>query len=214
MQTLDVNNELVEVPNINRAAAQAINAATSVEDKITLALNSYGRREVFQSVQDIAARAQIKPVAAYQGLYRLANKGKIQMLKESSNGGKREKVVGVKLNYAPQPLEVLEKAAEKAKSEPHHALRKRMEPKVSASLVVLSRYMERKVAIEKARQILLEAGIPEEVVTESIDKMFTQDPLGEEGIAIYSELIEVKRQLAEAHVDQEVNRRAKEFVTE
>lgn len=192
--------DIREIP-INRAASRALDESLNHEERVSLALQSYGQREVYQTIDDLAGKTGMRPSSVYTALWRMAKKGRIEILKERVDGAGFERICGVKLNYAITPDTILEKGVEKAKHE-SKTLARKFEPKVSASLVNLDKYMQKKIAIEKVKAIL-----QEQEMLDGATLPFEEDSYAEEAIAIYKELIETKRQLGEALLEIEALRR-------
>lgn len=190
--------EVTEIP-VDRATKRAVDAAMTVEERVTLALESYKKREIYQPIDDIATKAGMRTSAVYQALYRMVKKGKVEILKESSAGGK-QKIIGVKVNFAESPERIIHNGAERAKN--GKRMQKRIEVKVSSTLLHLNKYMEQKIAVEKANQILHDSGLDDLCI-----QSFSSNPLGEEAISIYRELVETKDQLREALLALEETRR-------
>lgn len=204
-QTVDVT----EIP-LNRRASKALDEGISIIDRVRLSLQSYGTREIHASVDDLASRAGLTPSQFYQAVYRL--KDEYEVLKEKNHETGREKIIGIKINKGIDPIKTIQNGAEKAKTE--SSMKKKMSaPKVASSLTHLQSYMDKRIVMEKARQSLLDAGFDEETVNDRFEGMFTPDPIGEEAIAIYSELTETKATLAQVQIDLEACRRISKFET-
>lgn len=201
-----MTTEMTEIP-FSRAATKAIDESIPVTERVFLALQSYGAREIYQSVDDIAAKAHLRPIQVYQALYRMAHGKKVEILKETKGG--RDHIVGVKLNVGVDPVETITNGAAKAKESKQ--LARKYQPKVSTSIEHLSAYMSKKLAVEQARKILMDAGID---IESKLEDAFQQDDLGEEAIAIYKELVDTKNLLASAYVDLDACRQITKFGVE
>jgi phosphopentomutase len=208
VQIIDVGPDAMP---IDRGAKRAIDESIPVQDRVLMAVESFvrnGDRIVYQSVDDIASRASMPNVNTFQALYRLAKKGMIEILTEMN--GNRKRIVGFKLNKAPEPSQVIQNGEEKAKT--HRVIVKRNEPKVSSRLVHLNEYMQKKIAVGKASDALVEAGIDPTDVSNALANLWHDDPMAEEAIAIFNELSETLREKNEMALRLEGNRQTREVV--
>lgn len=159
-----------------------------MQDKLRAALLAYGYKEIYLSIDDLIGKTGLTYSQIYQTLYRLQKMGELDILREQDENG-RYKVSGVKLNKS-EPSEVI---TERIQDREITKQTSRDLNKVAISVPHTLEYINRKLAVERAREEVVKAHIdPDDVIT------FTPDPMGEEAVFLFSKLqeaIEINRSL-------------------
>lgn len=167
-----------------------------MEDKIRQVLLSYGEQTVPITIDDLIGKTRLGSSQIYQTLYRLSQKGELELLKDEDSP--RPKIVGVKLLR----MEPIEKVSER--NEEREEQKKTVQELNKMSLEVPNTidYIEKKIAVEKAREELSRANIDPNTVLN-----FEVDPLGEEAIILFDKLQNTIKKNNELYNDLEAQKR-------
>jgi hypothetical protein len=128
----------------------------------------------------------------YQVINLLRQRREIDVIKEPLDNG-REKIVGIVVNKLEPSGRTYKRAADRS------GRIQRIRPQIDAlvpdsdvaQLDHLTKYLEKKLAVEDMKSRALTAGLDESVIA------FTPDPLGEEGILLLKSFTDLKRQYDE-----------------
>lgn len=164
-------------------------ARGDMQDVVRRVLLSYGKKDIYATVDEIAGKSGLLYPQANQTLYRLRNLGQLEFIKEDDNP--RSPVIGFSLIKMPSS----DTAHERTVAETP------VVPKIKSTPVHLLEYMNRKLAVERARKELLAAKVDPENV------LFEPDPLGEEAIQLFAELTETKQSMVMIENDLIAERR-------
>lgn len=160
----------------------------SNKERVIRALQEWGTNEIYASLSDIAAKTgrvgvpSLDEKQVYFAIYALAKDDNfLEILTENIRDTQRKQFAGVKLLRAERPEKATERAAERVRVHKSEVTAGKVRDRFPAILA----YASKKLAIEKARQTLVDAGLSPDAVT------FSPDSLGEEGIAILGEFIDL-----------------------
>lgn len=167
-----------------------------MQDRIRQALLSYGTKEIYCTIDDLIGKTGLQHPQVYQALYRLQNLNELKIIKEDDSP--RSPIIGVKLLRMAPEVQVKERITSRSieiESEKKSRL-------IESNVPHVLGYIEKKIAVEKAREAVSTAHLdPEEVV------VFTPDPLGEEALILLQELTDTKKKLVQSSYDLEAARR-------
>lgn len=170
----------------------------SNKERVMRALQSWGTNEVYANLSDIAAKTgsvqgapSITEKQVYFSIYALSQEGKLEIMTEHIGDSQRKQFAGVKLVKAEKPESMTERAAEKVKVNRTD----RSAEKVRERYPQILAYAEKKLVVERARKMLMDAGLPQDSVH------FNPDPMAEEGISILGELVEALQHKIQLEAD-------------
>lgn len=147
-------------------------AKGDMQDRVRDILLSYHTREVKITVDDLVGRTGFDHSQVYQTLYRLQQANELTIIKDDD--GQRPRIIGVRLNKITEPSEVH-----------HRVVSREITDKTTKKFPATLAYIKRRLAVERAKEEVLKANLrPDDVIS------FTPDPLGEEAILLFHELIE------------------------
>jgi hypothetical protein len=171
----------------------------SLRDKIRLALEEYGDRDVPYSVDEIADKVGQANAVVYQALYGMARAGEIDFIKETVDG--KQRIVGIRLNKSPSSSDIYARTAEKVTSK-----EVRRQAAFMGKLVNLSEYIRQKAAIEEARELLRRSDLDPNQV------LFEENPIAEEAIWLAENLQSALSELTSLRFDLEAAQRDVSFL--
>lgn len=210
MEASTVKDDKIVTTTIDMEAKKAIDKTLTVRDKLLIALQAWAMErdtnEIYQTIPDLAAKAGVNPSTASVEVWRMTEEKVIETIKERSEKNGRQKVVGFILRKAANPAKIVASGAEKAKAADSRPVKKLMTPRILPHLVHVKKYMEQKEAVEKARQILTDAGLGGDTITFTLE-----NPYAEEAVQILAELTEATRLLGECRIEVEAARQAAPF---
>lgn len=175
---------------MNRMAERMVDKNLSQRERVSIALQSFGEREIHFVIDDIAGMTDLKGSSVYQILWRMQQANEIEILTESINGSDRKRVSGAILNKLEPATDILERVPARVEKNGTKLSAQKTQNKVKDVVPNIVRYMEQKLVVEKVKAQLLSAGLPDNVP-------FEENPYAEEGINLLNDFINISREKTE-----------------
>jgi hypothetical protein len=174
--------------SLDRLARRALDTSLRNIDRVMMAIQSYGTSEPSLTVDDLVGRTRLQGQQIYSALHNLQDRGNIQIITTPITGaGGPRKITGVKLVKLPTPETISNNAALRSAPLIIEEIKKRLD----ATIPLTKGYMQRKLAIARAREILNDANVEFSIAA-------PDEPYAEESIALLKEVESLTEQLAEA----------------
>src|SRR6185295_8417199 len=131
------------------------NGDQSILDQIRVALLKGKAQEQAVTIDDLIGISGLSHSQIYQGLYRMRGMNEVDIIKSERDGDKRPRIIGIKLLKMETPDKINGRIQETTIKKNANFEIKKMQH--STSIPNLLAYMNKKVAVEQARGVLLAA---------------------------------------------------------